>query len=116
MGGLEGLGESAKEDIRRSYAISGAAGAQALIDSGLHSTTISPSVSRQNQSAEARALASLDEQLRRERLGYLTTLGSQRVGYSTGMTKEMLDFMERRTDEYPSESLYVELLRMLGNN
>lgn len=116
MGGLEGLGEAEKSDIRKSYAISGAANAQALINSGLHSTTIAPAVQRQNATAEAGALSSADERLRRERLGYMTDLGTRRIGYSTGMTKEMLDFMERRTDEYPSQSLYVQLMQMLGNN
>ncbi len=104
MGQLEGLGGAARADVERGYARSGAAANQAMVNRGLYSTTIAPAVQSQNAEAQARSMALLNEQLRREQLGY-----------STGMSREMLDFMERRTDDYPSESLYVQLMNQLGN-
>ena len=103
ISGLEGLGDIAKKDVRTSYARSTAAGAQNLISSGLHSTTIAPAMYQQSARQETDALARVNEALRRERLGYQTSLSGQR-----------LDFMERREDEYPSENLYVQLMNQLG--
>ncbi len=67
------------------------------------------------------------ERLRREKLGYISQLGaqelqslkelsSQELLMQTGLTKDELDFMERREDEYPSESLYVSLMQGLGSS
>jgi len=126
LGGLEGLGEAEKSDIRRTYAQSGSQAAQNLISSGLHSTTISPAVQRQNVEAMQRTLGRTEENLRREKLGYISNLGAQEVsalqglssrelGYTTGLSREKLDFMERRTDEYPEQNTYLQLMQQLGN-
>ena len=67
------------------------------------------------------------ERLGSEKLGYLSQLGAQELQAlkemsaqelmaKTGLKKEELDFMERRTDEYPSESLYVQLMQGLGGS
>ena len=104
MTDLQGLGEAEKAEIQRTYAQSGAMAAQQLVNTGLHSTTIAPAVQRQNTRQMQQALALSNEQLRREKLGY-----------TTGMSKERLDFMERREDTYPDSSMYVELMRQLGN-
>ncbi|GAG58669.1 unnamed protein product [marine sediment metagenome] len=56
------------------------------------------------------------EGLRRERIGYLQQLSDRELKMQTGLTKEQLDFMERREDEYPSESLYVQLMQGLGSS
>ena len=103
LSGLEGLGDIAKKDVRASYARSAASGAQSLISSGLHSTTIAPAFYQQNARQETDALARVNESLRREKIGYQTSLSGQR-----------LDFMERREDEYPDQNLYVQLLNQLG--
>lgn len=100
---LEGLGEAEKAEIGRVYAMANAQNAQSLISSGLHSTTIAPSVRTQGARAESDTLALANERIRRERLGY-----------TTGMSKELLDFMERREDTYPDTSLYVNLMNQLG--
>jgi len=103
MSSLQGLGDQAKKDVGATYRRAGASANQSLINSGLHSTTIAPAVSNQIARQETDALGRVNESLRRERLGY-----------QTGMSKEMLDFMERREDEYPNDNLYVQLMNQLG--
>ena len=75
---------------------------------------------------ESYAVSEAQERLRREKLGYISQLGaqelqslkdlsSQELMAQTGLKKDELDFMERREDEYPSESLYVQLMQGLGS-
>lgn len=101
--GLEGLGQSAKSDIQRRYAVENSRAMQQLLNSGLLTTTVAPAVSRQITAQETRDIADLNERLRRERLGLLTQLSG-----------EKLSFMERREDTYPQLASYYELLRKLG--
>ena len=115
LGGLEGMGEAEKAQIGRTYDRSGALGQQSLISSGLHSTTIAPTVQRQNEIARGNALSLADERLRRENLGYQTDIAKTKLSYTSGMSKELLDFMERRTDDYPDQSVYLQLMNQLGN-
>lgn len=116
MSGLEGLGEKELAGIGRQYTKERASTTQGLISSGLYSTTVAPAVLGGVTRREGYAVGEAQERLRRERLGYLSQLGDKELMIQTGLTKEELDFMERREDEYPSESLYVELMKGLGSS
>lgn len=127
MSGLQGLGEEELAGIGRQYTKERASVSQGLISSGLYSTTIAPAVLGGVTRREGYAVGEAQERLRREKLGYISQLGaqelqslkelsSQELLLQTGLTKEELDYMERRTDEYPSESLYVQLMQGLGSS
>jgi len=116
MSGFEGLGEAQLAGIGRRYTKERASVSQGLISSGLYSTTVAPAVLGGVTRREGYATAEAQEQLRRERLGYLRSLSDRELLMQTGLTKEELDFMERREDEYPSESLYVQLMQGLGSS
>ena len=127
LGGLKGLGEAELAGIGRQYTRERASTSQGLISSGLHSTTVAPAVQGGVTRREGYAVGEANERLRREKLGYISQLGaqelqslkelsSQELFIQTGLKKEELDFMERRTDEYPSESLYVQLMQGLGSS
>ncbi len=127
MSGLQGLGEEELAGIGRRYTRERASTSQQLISSGLHSTTVAPAVLGGVTRREGYAMGEAQERLRREKLGYISQLGAQELQslkelsaqellMQTGLTKEELDFMERRTDEYPSESLYVQLMQGLGSS
>ena len=116
MSGLEGMGEAELAGIGRQYTKERASVAQGLISSGLHSTTVAPAVLGGVTRREGYATGEAQERLRREKLGYLKSLSDRELLMQTGLTKEELDFMERREDEYPSESLYVQLMQGLGDS
>jgi hypothetical protein len=127
LSGLEGLGKEELAGIGRRYTKERASASQGLISSGLHSTTVAPAVLGGVTKREGYAVGEAQERLRREKLGYISQLGaqelqslkelsSQELMAKTGLKKEELDFMERREDEYPSESLYVQLMQGLGSS
>lgn len=127
ISGLEGLGDEELAGIGRQYTKERASTSQGLISSGLYSTTVAPAVLGGVTRREGYAMGEARERLRREKLGYISQLGaqelqslkelsSQELLMQTGLTKEELDFMERREDEYPSESLYVQLMQGLGSS
>jgi len=116
MSGLEGLGEKELAGIGRRFTKERASASQGLISSGLYSTTVAPAVLGGVTRREGYAVGEAEERLRREKLGYLRSLSDRELMMQTGLKKEELDFMERRTDEYPSESLYVQLMQGLGSN
>lgn len=116
MSGFEGMGEEELAGIGRRYTRERASTAQQLISSGLHSTTVAPAVQAGVTRREGYAMGEARERLRRERIGYLKQLSDRELLMQTGLTKEQLDFMERREDEYPSESLYVQLMQGLGSS
>ena len=101
---LAGLGDAQKADTQRQYEIAGSQQQQALVNSGLSSTTIRPAVIQQNASAMQRALDIVNERLQ-----------TQQLNLQTGLSKDKLDFMERREDEYPDMNYYLELLKQAGN-
>jgi len=127
LGGLEGLGKEELAGIGRQYTRERASASQGLISSGLYSTTVAPAVLGGVGRREGYAVGAAQERLRREKLGYISQLGAQELQAlkemnaqelmtKTGLKKEELDFMERREDEYPSESLYVQLMKGLGSS
>jgi len=104
MDKLRGMGAAAKKEISDSYGKAQAASLQNLARSGLLSSTVAPSVLSQIRAAETKTLESLNEQIRREMLQYMT-----------GITSDRLAFMERREDVYPDVQMLLELARGLGN-
>jgi hypothetical protein len=100
MGTLQGLGDAEKADLVRSYGILGSQQNQALVNSGLSSTTIRPAVIQQNQSAMQRALSLVNERLQGQQLNMMNQLSGDKLA-----------FMERREDDYPDMNLYLELIR-----
>lgn len=103
LGNLNGAGAQAASDINQDYFGKGAGIQQSLVASGLSGTTIAPTmqlgVERERQDAQGR----LQEQLRKERLAT-----------QAGLSKDTLDFKERRTDEYPDTGIYASLLEKWG--
>ena len=68
MSSLENMGSAARNEINTQYDALDAKSAQSMISSGLHSTTVAPSVQGQNTKARQQAIALLNENLRREKL------------------------------------------------
>jgi len=127
MSNLQGLGDAELAGIGRQYTKERASVAQGLISSGLHSTTVAPAVLGGVTKREGYAVGEAQERLRREKLRYISQFGAQELTAlkelsaqelmtRTGLKKEELDFMERREDDYPSESLYVQLMQGLGGS
>jgi hypothetical protein len=127
MSSLQGLGDEELAGIGRQYNKERSSVAQQLISSGMHSTTVAPAVQAGVTRREGYAMGEAQERIRREKLGYISQLGAQELEalkqlsdrdllMQTGLTKEELDFQERREDEYPSESLYVQLMQGIGSS
>ena len=108
MGEMSGLGRAARADLNRRYDQEAGNVEQSLIDRGLGNTTVLGSMTRGVRDQQARAMHSLNEQLRRERLGYRTALSGDTLGSMersidarSNLYREPLDFMERREDLGP---------------
>lgn len=78
LAGLQGLGDQAREDISRLYTGRRSQAEQDLVNRGLGNSTIRSSVLAGLTSAESAERRRLEEELRREALGYDVTL-SQRM-------------------------------------
>ena len=103
MTGLEGMGDAAKKDVNTGYNKAFSQSMQGLINAGMANSTIVPSVSLNNSRQRTDALNSLNEMLRREKLGYMNNI-----------TGNKLSFMERREDTYPDAGLYSSLMNQAG--
>lgn len=104
MTGLEGMGDAARKDVNTGYNRAFSQSMQGLVNAGMANSTILPSVSLNNARQKTDALSSLNEMLRREKLGYMNNI-----------TNSKLNFMERREDTYPDLSLYTSLMNNYGN-
>lgn len=103
MSGLEGLGQAEAQRINQQFDRLGAQTQQSAVGRGLYNTTVTDSLMRGVEDQRAQAHAELQEQLRRENLGY-----------HSQQSKDTLDFMERRTDSYPSLEMLAQLSQQLG--
>ena len=117
-----GLGDQAKKDIYQTYTNLNAANTQNLVSSGLAGTTARGAIQSNTARGQANALGTLNEGLRREQIGYQSDIdkfnASTRNTYSQyldSLTAQKLSFMERREDDYPDQSLYLQQLQGLGN-
>ena len=104
MTGLEGMGDAARKDVNSGYNKAFSQSMQGLVNSGMANSTILPSVSLNNARQRTDALNSLNETLRREKLGYMNNI-----------TNNKLQFMERREDTYPDLNLFTSLMNNYGN-
>ena len=104
MSGLEGMGEVARKDVNSSYNKAFSQSMQGLVNSGMANSTVVPSVTLTNARQRNDAVNSLNEMLRRERLGYMNNITNSKLG-----------FMERREDTYPDTNLYASLMNNYGN-
>jgi hypothetical protein len=104
MAGLEGMGDAARKDVNTGYNRAFSQSMQGLVNAGMANSTILPSVSLNNTRQRTDALNSLNEMLRREKLGYMNNI-----------TNNKLNFMERREDTYPDLNLYTSLMNSYGN-
>lgn len=104
MSGLQGMGQAELAEIQRAYGVTGSHQQQALVNSGLSSTSVRPAVMQQNASAMARAMSLVNERLQ-----------NQHLNLQTALSGDKLSFMERREDEYPDMGFYLELLKQAGN-
>ena len=117
-----GLGDQAKKDIAQSYTNLTAANTQNLVSSGLAGTTARGAVTAASARGRTRDTAALNESLRREQIGYSSDIdrfnASTRNAYSQyldSLTAQKLSFMERREDDYPDQSIYLQQLEKFGN-
>jgi light-regulated signal transduction histidine kinase (bacteriophytochrome) len=101
---FQNAGTQGEKDIQNNLALDQAKNTQSLVNAGMNGTTIAPSLNMAASNNANDALARLREQLRLQKLGYITDL-----------TNNKLAFMERRTDEYPDMSTYMPLINALGN-
>lgn len=104
MKGLEGLGNTEKGAIADRFKSNVSKISQDMVSRGLSGTTVLPSMVMGADKLQGKELGALNERLQQ-----------QRLGYQTGLSKEMLDFMERRDDTYPQSQEYINLAMALGN-
>ena len=105
LGGLEGLGNSARAGIKADYAGLGSRLGQDLVSRGLANTTVGAQQQLGVAEKQNTAIQALEEQLRRERLGY-----------DVNLTGDKLGFIERRDDTYPDMGQLAQLAQGLGTS
>lgn len=96
---MAGAGTQARADILRRGTEAESAIRSNLTQRGLGNTTVVPTMQMGAQRETEGNIGRLDESLRQQ---------------GSGMAKEKLDFMERRTDEGPSYGQMLELLKTSG--
>ena len=104
MSGLEGMGDAARKDVNTSYDKAMSQSMQGLVNAGMANSTVLPSISLTNARNRTDSVNSLNEMLRREKLGYMNNITNNKLG-----------FMERREDTYPDVNLYTSLMNSYGN-
>lgn len=100
---LAGLGSQGAADINTAYAGQASQVGQQLVNSGLYGTTVLPTMQMGVERERLAAQNRLAEQVAQQRLSVLGDLGQQR-----------LNFMERRTDEYPDTNQLISLSQGAG--
>lgn len=103
MGALGQLSNQELQDANMRYDQNRDRSDQSAISRGLHNTTVTDSLRRgveQDRSAELR------------RINDAKTM--RQIGLDTGLSKDKLEFMERRTDAYPDLGMMVQLAEKAG--
>ncbi len=103
MGYLDNMGAAGLASLRNTFQGQQTAALQNLANVGLTNSTLQSSLRSGFARDQALAEAQYNEQLRRERMGY-----------DTGLSKDVLDFMERRQDTYPDMNQLGQLAMGLG--
>jgi hypothetical protein len=117
-----GLGDQAKKDIFQNFTNLEAANTQNLVSSGLAGTTARGAVTSNVARGQAQALGTLNEQLRRERIGQSSEIdrfnASTRNAYAQyldSLSIQKLSFQERKEEEGPDQALFLQQLEKFGN-
>lgn len=100
---LEGLGDQQKQDLSAQYDRNSGRINSDLVARGMSNTTVKDNLIQGNERERAAANNRLQEALTREY-----------VGYDTGLEKDRLQFMERRSDPYPDFDQMIRLSQMMG--
>ena len=98
MGYLADYAKQESQDISNRYGTLASSAVQDLTGRGLGNTTVTASTATGiagQESAEQRRLAS--------------DVAQQKTALDTGLTQAKLQYMERRTDEYPNLETYLQL-------
>jgi hypothetical protein len=103
MGLLEKLGGQQKADAAQRYDQQTASMQQDLTSRGLAGTTILPTMKLGVQREKSDALNRIDQQITQ-----------QRMNADASLSGDTLNFMERRTDQYPNEQLYAQMAQQYG--
>jgi hypothetical protein len=103
MGTLGQFSDQDKADVNKRFDQNLAKSDQSAISRGLYNTTVTDSLRRgveDDRGAELRRVN--DAKLQRQ------------LGYQTGLSKEQLDFQERRNDTYPDQGLMAQVAMEAG--
>lgn len=116
MGYLEGVGRSQYQDINDSYGMAANKAMRGTIAHGIGNSTVAQSMQQGVLNDKERAKMQLSDSLAREHVDWDSKLSGDELGYKDsrlrgqmGLSKEKLDFMERRTDAYPDINLYAAM-------
>lgn len=104
QGELDKLGATERANVERGFTAQSTAAQQDLMSRGVGQTTVAPTLQAGIERQKQQSLQSVEEGLARERLGTLSQLSGDTLG-----------FMERRQDNYPGINQLVNLAMQLGN-
>ena len=104
MANLEGLGAQELSDIRQQGEGRKAQIRQNMTNLGLGGTTVGSSLASGSDRATNADLGRAQERIRQ-----------QRIGLDADLSKDKLDFIERRTDAYPDFGSYASLMSQMGS-
>lgn len=125
LGYVDNMGQQERKDIsERSEAELGARLTD-LQRRGLTNSTVAATIRQGAEREKNNALGRLNDRLLETRLrtdmaasgdalSYRDSLGRLRLATDAGLSKDLLDFGERRTDAYPDMSTYLQLMSQLG--
>ncbi len=121
LSSINGVGDTAKADIRDRFARESSNQAQGLINRGLGNTTVANSVQRGVALDEGRAQGALGEQLAQLRAGYQSQLGqaglNQRqraTDQQAGIAGDQLRWLNTINAPYPDARMYSQLAQQYG--
>lgn len=121
LGGIQGIGESQKQNIQDVYAQQKGATAQSLISRGLGNTTVSDTMQRGLGLDEQKAQIALANQIAQLTAGYQSSLGLAGLNQAntanmqnTGLAGQQLNWMNSVTAQYPNTAAYNQLAQMSG--
>lgn len=103
MGLLDGMGQQEGRDINEQYDQSFARGQQDLIGRGLGNSTVMSTMRMGNDRERASSLGRLNERVRQ-----------QAMSTDTGLSGDLLSFMERRNDVGPNLEMLARLYQQQG--
>lgn len=119
IGLLEGMGETAKTDVRRASEEAKGAGDQSLMDRGLFNTTVLDSQRRRQDESTGRQVGAIDESVRGQKIGAMSDWAgflSNRAGFEQGQTLDKAGVLERVSDIGPDQGAWANLIAQLAQS